>query len=103
MTTLASQIQTILLICHFNRSCIGDRKVTDAASFLTNFISSDFGDVNAEENTLRVGMNYVTAKVVCNTENIYIQSITGNKIFARDVREDDGETRIGDVLKYIKK
>lgn len=28
--------------------------ITDAASFLTNFISSDFGDVNAEENTLRV-------------------------------------------------
>lgn len=37
--------------------------ITDAASFLTNFISSDFGDVNAEENTLRVGMNYVSAKV----------------------------------------
>lgn len=46
--------------------------ITDAASFLTNFISSDFGDVSAEENTLRVGMNYVTAKVICNTENIYI-------------------------------
>lgn len=46
--------------------------ITDAASSLTNFISSDFGDVNAEENTLRVGMNYVTAKVVCNTNNIYI-------------------------------
>ena len=28
--------------------------ITDAASFLTNFISSDFGDVNAEENTLRI-------------------------------------------------
>lgn len=41
--------------------------ITDAASFLTNFISSDFGDVSAEGNTLRVGMNYVTAKVVCNT------------------------------------
>ncbi len=53
--------------------------ITDAASFLTNFISSDFGDVNAEENTLRVGMNYVTAKVVCNTENIYIP-IVYNKV-----------------------
>lgn len=49
--------------------------ITDAASFLTNFISSDFGDVNAEENTLRVGMNYVTAKVVCNTEINRIRSI----------------------------
>jgi len=31
------------------------------------------------------------------------KSITDNKIFARDIREDDGETRIGDALKYIKK
>lgn len=46
--------------------------ITDSASFLTNFISSDFGDVNAEENTLRIGMNYVKAKVVCNNKNIYI-------------------------------
>ena len=46
--------------------------ITDASSFLTNFISSDFGDVEAEENTLRVGMNYVKAKVICNTKNIYI-------------------------------
>ena len=54
--------------------------ITDAASFLTNFISSDFGDVNAEENTLRVGMNYVTAKVVCNTENIYIPLQSNAKV-----------------------
>ena len=46
--------------------------ITDAASFLTNFISSDFGDVDVEANTLRVGMNYVTAKVACNDKNIYI-------------------------------
>jgi len=46
--------------------------ITDAASFLTSFISSDFGDVEAEENTLRIGMNYVSAKVICNTSNIYI-------------------------------
>lgn len=46
--------------------------ITDAASFLTNFISSDFGDVEAEETTLRIGMNYVKAKIVCNTSNIYI-------------------------------
>ena len=45
--------------------------ITDAASFLTNFISSDFGDVNVEEKTLRIDMNYVNAKVVCNTKNIY--------------------------------
>lgn len=53
--------------------------ITDAASFLTNFISSDFGDVNAEENTLRVGMNYVTAKVVCNTNISYITLRIGQR------------------------
>ena len=54
--------------------------ITDATSFLTNFISSDFGDVNAEENTLRVGMNYVSAKVICNTENIYIPLQSNAKV-----------------------
>lgn len=46
--------------------------ITDANSFLTNFISSDFGNVEVEEPTLRVGMNYVNAKVICNDKNIYI-------------------------------
>lgn len=30
--------------------------ITDAQSFLTSFISSDFGDVTVDEPTLRVGM-----------------------------------------------
>lgn len=54
--------------------------ITDAASFLSNFISSDFGDVDAEENTLRVGMNYVSAKVICNTANIYIPLQSNAKV-----------------------
>lgn len=45
--------------------------ITDAQSFLTNYISSDFGDVTLEEPTLRVGMNYVVASVTYNTNNIY--------------------------------
>ena len=54
--------------------------ITDAASFLTSFISSDFGDVRAEETTLRVGMNYVQAKVVCNDKNIYIPLQSNAKV-----------------------
>ena len=54
--------------------------ITDAASFLTTFISNDFGDVSAEENTLRVGMNYVTAKVICNTHNVYIPLQSNAKV-----------------------
>ena len=61
--------------------------ITDAASFLTNFISSDFGDVNSEENTLRVGMNYVTAKVVCNTDNIYIPLQNNAKVMLATAEE----------------
>ncbi|MDD4428625.1 MAG: ATP-binding protein [Paludibacter sp.] len=55
--------------------------ITDSASFLSNFISSDFGDVEAEEATLRIGMNYVKAKVVGNTHNIFIPVQSNAKVF----------------------
>lgn len=45
--------------------------ITDATSFLTNFISSDFGDVSVEEQTFRVGMNYAEAKVSFNDCYLY--------------------------------
>lgn len=46
--------------------------ITDAANFLANYISSDFGDIESDGNTYRVGMNYVKARVIGNTSNIYI-------------------------------
>lgn len=61
--------------------------ITDAASFLTNFISSDFGNVYSEENTLRLAMNYVTAKVICNTENIYIPVQNNAKVMLASAEE----------------
>lgn len=45
--------------------------ITDAQSFLTSYISSDFGDVSVDEPTLRVGMNYVEATVSYNSGNLY--------------------------------
>lgn len=45
--------------------------ITDTANFLADYISNDFGDVSTIENTHRVGMNYVKAKVIGNTANIY--------------------------------
>ena len=71
--------------------------ITDAASFLTNFISSDFGDVSAEENTLRVGMNYVTAKVVCNTENIYIPLQSNAKVMLATAKEINYALGLNDI------
>lgn len=71
--------------------------ITDAASFLTNFISSDFGDVNAEENTLRVGMNYVSAKVVCNTKNIYTPVQSNAKVMLATAEEINYALGLNDI------
>ena len=61
--------------------------ITDASSFLTNFISSDFGNVEEEEPTLRVGMNYVKAKVICNEKNIYIPLQNNAKVMLATAEE----------------
>lgn len=45
--------------------------ITDAKSFLTNYISCDFGDTTIDAPTLRIGMNYVEVAVSFNTKNIY--------------------------------
>lgn len=45
--------------------------ITDAKSFLTNYISCDFGDTTIDAPTLRIGMNYVEVAVAFNTKNIY--------------------------------
>ncbi len=46
--------------------------ITDTPSYLTSFISCDFGDVGCTLNTQRIGMNFVKARVVGNTEiNLY--------------------------------
>lgn len=61
--------------------------VTDAASFLTNYISSDFGDINATAPTIRIGMNYVDAKVICNDMGIYIPLQSDAKVYLADRSE----------------
>lgn len=54
--------------------------ITDTANFLADYVSNDFGDVAAEENTHRIGMNYVKAKVIGNTGNIYIPLINNSRV-----------------------
>jgi len=54
--------------------------ITDSASYLSNFISSDFGDVNTEPNSSRIGMNFVKAKVLGNNKSIYTPVLDGNKV-----------------------
>jgi DNA helicase HerA-like ATPase len=61
--------------------------ITDAQSFLTNFISSDFGDVDIEEPTLRVGMNYAKAKVSFNSGNLYTPVHNNAKVYLATAEE----------------
>lgn len=55
--------------------------ITDAQSFLTSFISSDFGNVEIEAPTLRVGMNYVEASVTYNDKNLYTPVHSGSPVY----------------------
>lgn len=52
--------------------------LTDGASFLAGYISSDFGEVEAKTYSNRIGMNYIKAKVVGNTKNIYTPVLDGS-------------------------
>lgn len=61
--------------------------ITDSSGYLSNYISNDFGDVNAPSNTNRIGMNYVKAKVIGNTENIYIPVQNGSGVFLATAEE----------------
>lgn len=61
--------------------------ITDASSFLTNYISSDFGNVEVTPPTFRVGMNYIDAKIICNTKGIYIPVQSDEKVWLADEEE----------------
>ncbi len=61
--------------------------ITDTANFLTDYISNDFGDVDAMGNTHRIGMNYVKAKVIGNTDNVYIPIINNSSVELADENE----------------
>ncbi len=72
--------------------------ITDGISSLAGYISSDFGDVNAESYTHRIGMNYVRAKVVGNTAGIFTPVLDGASVCL--ATEDDIKEALG--LKDIK-
>ena len=67
--------------------------LTDSASSLAGFISSDFGDTELEVNTERIGMNYVKARVVGNSENIYTPVLDGYPVSLAN--EEDIKNALG--------
>jgi DNA helicase HerA-like ATPase len=73
--------------------------VTDAANHFTSYISNDFGDKNEiVGNMNRLGINYVKARVVCNTNNIYSPVLDGNQVFL--CNKEDIQIALG--LKNVK-
>lgn len=58
--------------------------ITDSTSYLSNFISNDFGDVTTESNMHRIGMNFVKAKVLGNNKSIYTPVLDGSKVGLAD-------------------
>ena len=74
--------------------------VTDSASHFASYISSDFGDVTpqSEGNTDRLAFNYVKARVVGNTGNIYTPVLHGRHVRLCSV--DDIQKALG--LKNVK-
>ena len=73
--------------------------ITDAPSHFTSYISSDFGDTAAIiGNMNRLGMNYVKANVVCNTENVYTPVLDSKQVSLCD--EEDIKFALG--LKEVK-
>ena len=61
--------------------------ITDSESFLAEYFSNDFGSLDAVSNTERVGMNFVLARVVKNTQNIYIPVQNGQRVSLGDREE----------------
>ena len=61
--------------------------ITDAASFMSTFISSDFGDTGIESPTLRVGLNYVKARVLGNSKGIYLPVHNDSAVFFAEREE----------------
>ena len=57
--------------------------VTDSASHFASYISSDFGNVSAESigNMDKLGMNYVKAHVIMNTDDIYMPALNNHQVY----------------------
>lgn len=54
--------------------------ITDSSGFLSDYISSDFGDVETKPATYRISMNYVKAKIIGNTSGFYIPVLSGQPV-----------------------
>ena len=61
--------------------------ITDTANFLADYISNDFGEVSSQPITHRIGMNYVKARIIGDSENVYIPVLNGEGVYIAQKEE----------------
>ena len=61
--------------------------ITDTANFLSDYISNDFGDISVQPITHRIGMNYVKARILGNTQGIYIPVLNSKSVSIAETAE----------------
>lgn len=84
--------------------------VTDSASHFSSYVSSNFGETNedpSEGNTDRIAFNYIKAKVIGNSENIYTPVLHGRNVrlcMVEDIQKALGLTEVKNsvVCGYLK-
>ena len=68
--------------------------ITDSSGHLSNYVSSDFGDLDADEPlTMRLGVTYAVAQVIRNNKDIYMPLKNGVKVEFAD--EDEIKEALG--------
>lgn len=61
--------------------------ITDSVGHLGNYVSSDFGDLDADPQTKRLGVTYAKARVVHNTKDVYMPLRDGTVVAFADEAE----------------
>lgn len=57
------------------------RYLTDSAGYLSDWVSSDFGEVDATPRNERIGTTVADAEILYNDKNIEMPLLNGNRVF----------------------
>lgn len=76
--------------------------ITDSSGHIGSFVSSDFGDVSSDPETLRLGLSFVKCKVLSNNskngnEQVYMPILDGKKVFLCNEEEINEALGLNDI------
>jgi len=80
--------------------------ITDSPGHIGSFVSSDFGDVSSEPETLRLGLTFAKCKVLSNNspnreEQVYMPILDGTKVFLCNEEEINEALGLKDIKNPI--